>query len=242
MSPPKSAAALFPQYRAHTAAGVEANLRYERAHWRIAASYAFLDATFRTPLTLSSPANPTAADVCTIAVEPGDRLPALRGIAARFRFDYTPHGWSLGGDLVARSGQRLVGTRATTLRRWRVHSSPMRGRDVALADGLRLLVEVRNVYDRGYASSAPFSDIGEVAIAEGCRRRRSARHRQGDAAPLVRVAGGDALACRPDRGGDDLVRGMVEEMIVRARQRERRDAERDCQDRRLIRRRTVVAS
>ncbi|WP_294263334.1 TonB-dependent receptor [uncultured Sphingomonas sp.] len=146
--------------------GVEANLRYERAHWRIAASYAFIDATFRTPLTLSSPANPAAADDGTIAVEPGDRLPGLPRHSGTLSVDYTPRAWSLGGDLVARSGQRLVGDEGNDV-------APLAGylvanvrAGVAIADGLRLMVEVRNLFDRGYASFGTFSDIGEVAIAE----------------------------------------------------------------------------
>ncbi len=146
--------------------GVEASARYENRQWQIAASYAFVDATFRTPLILSSPANPTAADDGTIAVEPGDRLPGLPRHSGALSIDYTPRGWSLGGDLIARSGQRLVGDEGNDV-------APLAGylvadarAGVALADGLRLMVEVRNLFDRGYASFGTFSDIGEVAIAE----------------------------------------------------------------------------
>lgn len=146
--------------------GGEASLRYERAHWRIAASYAFVDATFRTPLTLSSPANPTAADDGTIAVEPGDRLPGLPRHSGTLSIDYTPRGWSLGGDLIARSGQRLVGDEGNDVAPLAGYLVANARAGVALADGLRLMVEVRNVFDRGYASFGTFSDIGEVAIAE----------------------------------------------------------------------------
>jgi outer membrane receptor protein involved in Fe transport len=146
--------------------GVEASIRYEAKGWRIAASYAFVDATFRTPLTLSSPANPTAADDGTIAVEPGDRLPGLPRHSGTLSIDYTPRGWSLGGDLVARSGQRLVGDEGNDVAPLAGYLVANARAGVALADGLRLMVEVRNVFDRGYASFGTFSDIGEVAIAE----------------------------------------------------------------------------
>nr|WP_246359371.1 TonB-dependent receptor [Sphingomonas yantingensis] len=146
--------------------GVEASFAYERTHWRIAASYAFVDATFRTPLTLSSPANPTAADDGTIAVEPGDRLSGLPRHSGALSIDYTPRGWSLGGDLIARSGQRLVGDEGNDVAPLAGYLVANARAGVALADGLRLMVEVRNVFDRGYASFGTFSDIGEVAIAE----------------------------------------------------------------------------
>ncbi len=146
--------------------GVEASFAYERTQWRIAASYAFVDATFRTPLTLSSPANPTAADDGTIAVEPGDRLPGLPRHSGTLSIDYTPRGWSLGGDLVARSGQRLVGDEGNDVAPLAGYLVANARAGVALADGLRLMVEVRNVFDRRYASFGTFSDIGEVAIAE----------------------------------------------------------------------------
>lgn len=146
--------------------GVEASIRYEAKGWRIAASYAFVDATFRTPLTLSSPANPTAADDGTIAVEPGDRLPGLPRHSGTLSIDYTPRGWSLGCDLVARSGQRLVGDEGNDVAPLAGYLVANARAGVALADGLRLMVEVRNVFDRGYASFGTFSDIGEVAIAE----------------------------------------------------------------------------
>lgn len=146
--------------------GVEASVRYEAKGWRIAASYAFVDATFRTPLTLSSPANPTAADDGTIAVAPGDRLPGLPRHSGTLSIDYTPRGWSLGGDLIARSGQRLVGDEGNDVAPLAGYLVANARAGVALADGLRLMVEVRNLFDRGYASFGTFSDIGEVAIAE----------------------------------------------------------------------------
>ncbi len=146
--------------------GVEANLRYEAKGWRIAASYAFIDATFRTPLTLSSPANPTAADNGTIAVEPGDRLPGIPRHSGTVSVDYAGRGWSLGGDLIARAGQRLVGDEGNGV-------APLGGyliinarAGVTLLKEIRLVGEVRNLFDRRYATFGTFSDVAEFPIRE----------------------------------------------------------------------------
>ncbi|MEZ0496375.1 TonB-dependent receptor [Sphingomonas sp. IW22] len=146
--------------------GVEANLRYEAKGWRIAASYAFIDATFRTPLTLSSPANPTAANDGTIAVESGDRLPGIPRHSGTLSADYATSGWSLGGDLIARSRQRLVGDEGNDV-------APLDGYLIAnvragfaLAGGLRLVGEVRNIFDRRYGTFGTFSEVDEVEIIE----------------------------------------------------------------------------
>lgn len=146
--------------------GVEANVRYEAGSWRVAASYAFIDATFRTPLTLSSPANPTGADDGTIAVEPRDRLPGIPRHSGTVSVDYAARGWSLGGDLIARSGQRLVGDEGNDV-------TPLAGYLVAnlragavLTDGLRVVGEVRNVFDRRYGTFGTFSEVDEIDIAE----------------------------------------------------------------------------
>lgn len=146
--------------------GVEANVRYEAKGWRIAASYAFTDATFRTPLMLSSPANPTAADDGTIAVEPGDRLPGIPRHSGTISADYAGRGWSLGGDLIARAGQWLVGDEGND-------AAPLGGylivnarAGMTLVKGIRLVGEVRNLSDRRYATFGTFSEVDEVSIRE----------------------------------------------------------------------------
>ena len=146
--------------------GVEANLRYEAKGWRITASYAFIDATFRTPLTLSSPANPTAADDGTIAVEAGDRLPGIPRHSGTVSVDYAGRGWSLGGDLIARTGQRLVGDEGNGVAPLGGYLITNARAGVTLLKEIRLVGEVRNLFDRRYATFSTFSDVAEFPIRE----------------------------------------------------------------------------
>ena len=57
--------------------GVEAGLSYKEDRWSAYANYAFVDATFQTPLTLSSPHNPAADADGNLFVVPGDHIPGI---------------------------------------------------------------------------------------------------------------------------------------------------------------------
>jgi len=62
--------------------GIESGLDLRSGPWTLGAQYSLIDATYRTPLILTSPANSTAAPLscasCTdITVSPGDRIPGI---------------------------------------------------------------------------------------------------------------------------------------------------------------------
>ncbi len=150
--------------------GFEASLTAQRSGLRIGASYAFIDATFRLPVVLSSPANPEASDAGEIAVERGDRLTGLPRHSATLTADYEgrigTRAFSVGGDMIARSGLLLVGDEA--------NQNPavpgyvmfnLRGR-IELAKGVALFGEVRNLFDRDYATFGTFSEVDEVELEE----------------------------------------------------------------------------
>ncbi|MCJ2182679.1 TonB-dependent receptor [Novosphingobium sp. 1949] len=150
--------------------GVELTLRASHGGLDLSAGYAFTDATYRHALTLSSPANPAADDEGVIAVEPGDRLPGIPRHSLTLSADYS---WplagrtlSLGGDLIARSGQRLVGDEANL-------TAPLPGyalvnlrASVEFTPHFTLFATVRNAFDAKYATFGTFSEVDEVALAE----------------------------------------------------------------------------
>ncbi len=96
--------------------GVEAGLRYTEKRLMFYANYAFVDATFQTPLELASPNNPAAVP-CTgdpaqncVNVTKGDRMPGIPQHRFKTGFEYwvTPQ-WKFGADLVAASNQIFFG-------------------------------------------------------------------------------------------------------------------------------------
>jgi iron complex outermembrane receptor protein len=73
------------------------------------ARYSFLDATFQTAFVESSPNNSSADAAGLIAVQPGNRLPALPRNALRLRVDWARGPVALGASLVAFDGQYARG-------------------------------------------------------------------------------------------------------------------------------------
>jgi len=150
--------------------GIEASLRARRGGWQVGASYAFIDATFRTPLVLGSPANPEADVAGRIAVARGDRLSGLPRHSATLTADYEGRiggrAFALGGDLIARSGQFLVGdefNRVPKVPGYAVFN--LRGR-IELFRGVSLFGELRNVFDRKFATFGTFTEVEEIDLAE----------------------------------------------------------------------------
>ncbi|MGI4798025.1 MAG: TonB-dependent receptor [Janthinobacterium lividum] len=93
--------------------GVEAGATLQAGPMRLYANYAFTDATFRTPFTLSSENNPLADDNGNIQVQSGNRLPGIPRHLAKLGADYqvTP-AWSVGTAGIVSSGRPLFGDEA----------------------------------------------------------------------------------------------------------------------------------
>ena len=150
--------------------GVEASIRARRGGLQLGASYAFIDGTFRLPVVLSSPANPEANEDGEIAVAAGDRLTGIPRHSATLTADYEgrigTRAFAIGGDMIARSGQLLVGDEAN-------QNPPvpgyvvfnLRGR-VEVVPGVSLFGEVRNVFNRDFATFGTFSEVDEVDLEE----------------------------------------------------------------------------
>jgi iron complex outermembrane receptor protein len=89
--------------------GIEAKVVYKTGRWNAYANYTFVDATYQTALTLSSPNNPAADASGNIFVTPGDHIPAIP--AHRFKagaeYDITEP-WKLGADLNVTGSQYLI--------------------------------------------------------------------------------------------------------------------------------------
>jgi iron complex outermembrane recepter protein len=90
--------------------GADLSLNWKDKRWRIALDTSFLDATFLSNLTLSSPFNPAADANGNIEVHPGDRLPGQPRLRAKLAVDYAiTDRWRMGATLDANSSQVLRG-------------------------------------------------------------------------------------------------------------------------------------
>ena len=121
-----------------------------------------LDATFRDPLELASPNNPSAvacsadpAQTC-IDVRPGDQLPGIPAHRVKAGADatLTPQ-WKVGGDLIWSSGQYFLG--GTSLVDLRTTYD--------VTTGVQLYGTVQNLLDRRYGTSGTYFNLAAANAA-----------------------------------------------------------------------------
>ena len=131
--------------------GIEANLNYKWDRWNIYANYTYVDATFLSPLTLSSPNNPFADANGNISVVPGDHLTGIPDFRFKLGGEYQiTKPWKFGADLNIIGSQWLVGDEANQLAKvpayWVVnlHSS------YKVSDNIEVFGLVRNLFDQHY--------------------------------------------------------------------------------------------
>lgn len=93
--------------------GIEASGTYKWDRWNIFANYTYVDATFLSPLTLSSPNNPLADENGNISVVPGNHLTGIPAHRFKAGAEYqVTDAWKVGADVRAIGSQYLVGDEA----------------------------------------------------------------------------------------------------------------------------------
>jgi iron complex outermembrane recepter protein len=146
--------------------GIDVNTSLSKGAWTLRFGYAFIDATFRSPLTLNSPDNPSADTDGRIMVLPGARIPSIPRHRATASINYVTDRFALGGDVQAQSGQVLVGDESNG-------EAPTTGFAIANLHGslrvngpLTFFAEVSNIFDKKYATFGTFSQTSEVDLSE----------------------------------------------------------------------------
>ena len=74
--------------------------------------------------------------------------------------------WSVGGDLIARSGQYLVGDEANQNARVPGYLIANIRAGIDIIPGVTLFGEVRNLFDRHYATFGTFTEVDEIELDE----------------------------------------------------------------------------
>ncbi len=139
--------------------GIEAGLSYQDPNWRLSASYSLIDATFESPVTLSSPDNPAADANGDIRVRPGNHLPGIPLHRVKINADYhVTEKFTVGGNLVYASSQYFFNDQSN-------QNSPLPGYVVVnlrssykLAEHVELFALIQNLFDKKYATYGIFND------------------------------------------------------------------------------------
>ena len=139
--------------------GLETSLSYKQSRWSGSLGYSLIDATYRTPLSLSS-SSPSADANGLISVSPGNRLPLIPRHRVTLTADYavTDH-WSLGGDFRIQSNFYLTGDDSN-------QQPPMPGYYTLnlhsaweIRDWLELSGEVENITGERYYTYGAFTQL-----------------------------------------------------------------------------------
>jgi iron complex outermembrane receptor protein len=139
--------------------GFEAGMNYQGEQWSAYAQYSYIDATFRSPLTLNSPSNPFQDADGNIHVVPGDTLPLIPKNRLKVGADVTPlHNWSVGASVNVVSSEFYKGDESN-------QNAPLPGyHPVTLRTSYRVnkqvefFANVQNLFDERYSTVGLFSD------------------------------------------------------------------------------------
>ncbi|WP_374470785.1 TonB-dependent receptor [Phenylobacterium sp.] len=146
--------------------GVEAEAGWRRGDLQAWASYALTDATFRSPLTLTSPSNPSADDDGRIEAAPGDRMPNVPRHRLKLGLTYAPEPFRLDLSVLAASGRRLAGDEANLQPKTSGYAIANLAAAWQAGEGIELFAAVENLTDARYETFGTFGQTDEVELAE----------------------------------------------------------------------------
>ena len=147
--------------------GIEAGLELRSGRLQAWLDYAFTDATFQSPFTEDSPLNPAANANGQIQVVPGNQLPGVPRHRLKLGLSYhVTDAWTVGGAVIASSGQYLFGDEANL-------TSPIGGYVVLnlntqyqITPHIEVFGLVQNALNAKYETYGTFSDTASIPIVE----------------------------------------------------------------------------
>jgi iron complex outermembrane recepter protein len=146
--------------------GVEAGISLKLNPWNLYANYTFVDATFQSPLTLSSPNNPQADANGNIFVSPGDQIPAVPQHRFKAGAEYAvTDAWKFGFDVNAVGSQYMVGDQANQNPKVPPYAVVNLHGSYQVNKNWELFALVQNLFNQHYYTTGTFFSPGSVAPA-----------------------------------------------------------------------------
>ena len=145
--------------------GIETGVGYRDDKWQASINYSFVDASFQSAFTLSSPNNPFADANGNIQVRPGDQLPGVPQNRLKVNVDYAvTDKWKIGGNLIYTSSQFFFGDASNQNAKlpgyWvtELHSS------YQVTENVELFVILQNLFNNQYATFGIFGDVTKTPL------------------------------------------------------------------------------
>lgn len=134
--------------------GLELAMDTRHGPFAFKAGYSYLRATFESPLTIHSPANPGADGAGDIQVRPGNRLPASPAHSLRLRAEYGADRLLLGASLILVGPQYARGDENNVAGRLPGYGVVNLDGTWRLGKGWEVIGRVNNLFDRRYDAHA----------------------------------------------------------------------------------------
>lgn len=151
--------------------GLEAGINYQGPQWSSYAQYSFIDATFRSSFTESSPSNPFQDANGDIQIQSGDQLPGIPRHRIKAGADYSIRpNWTLGGTLIWVSSQYYRGDESNQNPQLAGYYVLGLHASYRVNGKLNLFASVQNVFDAQYATYGLYGDptgVGAPGIPPG---------------------------------------------------------------------------
>jgi iron complex outermembrane recepter protein len=147
--------------------GIDASVQYKTARWSAYLAYTYTDATFQSGFTEAAGSNPAADANGNITINPGNRLPGVPAHQGKFGLTYhVTDQWTVGGVVIAQSGQYLFGDEANLTPRLPGFVTLNLSTSYQLTPHIQLFASAENVTDTKYYTYGTFSPTTAVFLSQ----------------------------------------------------------------------------
>lgn len=154
--------------------GIEAKLDYRFGRWNAYANYTYIDATYQSANTLSSPGNPNALtdpnndDVQFINVKPGDHIPGIPAHRFKAGIEYqATDAWKVGADVNVVGSQWLAGDSTNQSPKVPAYTVVNLHTSYRITPNIEVFGLINNVFNQHYYLGGTFFGTGGFASAGG---------------------------------------------------------------------------
>jgi iron complex outermembrane receptor protein len=151
--------------------GIEAKMNYLADRWNVYANYTYVDATYRSAITLSSPNNPNAlvnpdTGVQFVNVQPGDHIPGIPAHRFKAGVDYNvTDTWKIGADLNVIGSQYLVHDDTNQSPKVPAYAVVNLHTSYKLTSNIEIFGLINNLFNERYYLGGTFFETGGFASA-----------------------------------------------------------------------------
>ena len=147
--------------------GIDASIQYKTSRLSAYLAYTYTDATYQSGFVEAAGSNPDANANGNLTINPGDRLPGVPAHQGKLGLTYhVTDQWTIGGVLIAQSGQYLFGDEANLTPQLPAFVTLNLSTSYQLTPHIQFFASVENVTDTRYDTYGTFSPTTAVYLAQ----------------------------------------------------------------------------